>query len=221
MNRIRALEPQLLLIFHAMETNNKIKIALVDDHQMFLDGMISVLSNQKEFEIVFVENNPQVALLKIRTNIPDILISDISMPEMNGLEFIKMVKKDFPHVKILVLSMFDSLQSVQDIDGYLLKETNTEELINIITDIVQNDTKHFGSRQIIENSFDFKKSILTDREKEVIQLIADECTTDQIAEKLNTSKSTIETHRKNIFYKLQVKNIAGLIKKAIYLGVVK
>ncbi|WP_396159151.1 response regulator [Flavobacterium sp.] len=204
-----------------METNNKIKIALVDDHQMFLDGMISVLSNQKEFEIVFVENNPQVALLKIRTNIPDILISDISMPEMNGLEFIKMVKKDFPHVKILVLSMFDSLQSVQDIDGYLLKETNTEELINIITDIVQNDTKHFGSRQIIENSFDFKKSILTDREKEVIQLIANECTTDQIAEKLNTSKSTIETHRKNIFYKLQVKNIAGLIKKAIYLGVVK
>jgi DNA-binding NarL/FixJ family response regulator len=204
-----------------METNNKIKIALVDDHQMFLDGMISVLSNQKEFEIVFVENNPQVALSKIRTNIPDILISDISMPEMNGLEFIKMVKKDFPHVKILVLSMFESLQSVQDIDGYLLKETNKEKLINTIKDIVQNDTKHFGSRQIIENSFDFKKSILTDREKEVIQLIADECTTDQIAEKLNTSKSTIETHRKNIFYKLQVKNIAGLIKKAIYLGVVK
>lgn len=204
-----------------METNNKIKIALVDDHQMFLDGMISVLSNQKEFEIVFVENNPQVALLKIRTNIPDILISDISMPEMNGLEFIKMVKKDFPHVKILVLSMFESLQSVQDIDGYLLKETNKEKLINTITDIVQNDTKYFGSRQIIENTFDFKKSILTDREKEVIQLIADECTTDQIAEKLNTSKSTIETHRKNIFYKLQVKNIAGLIKKAIYLGVVK
>lgn len=204
-----------------MEINNKIKIALVDDHQMFLDGMISVLSNQKEFEIVFVENNPQVALSKIRTNIPDILISDISMPEMNGLEFIKMVKQDFPHVKILVLSMFESLQSVQDIDGYLLKETNTKELINTIKDIVQNDTKHFGSRQIIENTFDFKKSILTDREKEVIQLIADECTTDQIAEKLNTSKSTIETHRKNIFYKLQVKNIAGLIKKAIYLGVVK
>jgi hypothetical protein len=204
-----------------METNNKIKIALVDDHQMFLDGMISVLSNQNEFEIVFVENNPQVALLKIRTNIPDILISDISMPEMNGLEFIKLVKKDFPDIKILVLSMFESLQSVQDIDGYLLKETNKEKLINTIKDIVQNDKKHFGTGQIIENTFDFKKSILTDREKEVIQLIADEYTTDQIAEKLNTSKSTIETHRKNIFYKLQVKNIAGLIKKAIYLGVVK
>ncbi|WP_445454020.1 response regulator [Flavobacterium sp. 25HG05S-40] len=204
-----------------MEINNKIKIALVDDHQMFLDGMISVLSNEKEFEIVFVENNPQVALLKIRTNIPDILISDISMPEMNGLEFIKIVKQDFPDVKILVLSMFESLQSVEDIDGYLLKETSKEELINTIIDIVQNDKKHFGSGQIIKNTFDFKRSILTDREKEVIQLIANEYTTDQIAEKLSTSKSTIETHRKNIFYKLQVKNIAGLIKKAIYLGVVK
>ena len=204
-----------------MEANNKIKIALVDDHQMFLDGMISVLSNEKEFEIVFVENNPRVALLKIRANIPDILISDISMPEMNGLEFIKIVKQDFPDVKILVLSMFESLQSVQDIDGYLLKETSKEELINTIIDIVQNDKKHFGSEQIIKNTFDFKRSILTDREKEVIQLIANEYTTDQIAEKLSTSKSTIETHRKNIFYKLQVKNIAGLIKKAIYLGVVK
>lgn len=204
-----------------MITNNRIKIALVDDHQMFLDGMISVLSNQKEFEIVFVENNPQVALSKIKTNVPDILISDISMPEMNGLEFIKIVKQDFPDIKILVLSMFESLQSFQDIDGYLLKETSKEELIKTIIDIVQNGKKRFGSGQAIKDTFDFKKSILTDREKEIIQLIANEHTTDEIADKLFTSKSTIETHRKNIFYKLQVKNIAGLIKKAIYLGVVK
>ena len=204
-----------------MITNDIIKIALVDDHQMFLDGMISVLSNQKEFSILFVENNPHVALLKIKTNVPDILISDISMPEMNGLEFIKIVKKDFPKIKILVLSMFESLQSVQDIDGYLLKETSKDELIKTIIDIVQNDEKHFGNGQIIKDTFDFKKSILTDREKEIIQLIANEYTTDEIAEKLYTSKNTVETHRKNIFYKLQVKNIAGLIKKAIYLGVVK
>ena len=204
-----------------MITNNKIKIALVDDHQMFLDGMISVLSNQKEFDILFVENNPKIALLKIKTNAPDILISDISMPEMNGLEFIKIVKQDFPKIKILVLSMFERLQSVQDIDGYLLKETSKEELVKTIIDIVQNEKKHFGSEQITKDTFNFKKSILTDREKEIIQLIANEYTTDEIAEKLFTSRSTIESHRKNIFYKLQVKNTAGLIKKAIYLGVVK
>ena len=204
-----------------MEINDKIKIALVDDHQMFLDGMLSVLSNQKEFEIVFVENSPQKALLKIRTHIPHILISDISMPEMNGLEFIKIVKQDFPEMKIVVVSMFESLQSIEDIDGYLLKETSKEELINTIIDIVHNGKKHFGTGQIIKNTFNFKRSILTEREKEIIQLIANECTTDEIAAKLCTTRSTIETHRKNIFYKLQVKNLAGLIKKAIYLGVVK
>ena len=204
-----------------MITNTKIKIALVDDHQMFLDGMISVLSNQKEFEIVFVENNPKKALLKIKTNIPDLLISDVSMPEMSGLEFVKMVKHDFPEVKILILSMFKNLQSNQDIDGYLLKETSKDELIKTIIDIVKNDKKHFGSEQITKDTFNFKKSILTDREKEIIQLIANEHTTEEIAEKLSISTNTIESHRKNIYYKLQVKNTAGLIKKAIYLGVVK
>ena len=204
-----------------MIAKKSIKIALVDDHQMFLDGMISVLSSQKIFDIVFVENNPQKALLKIKINPPDILISDISMPEMNGLEFIKIVKHDFPQIKILVLSMFENLQSVHDIDGYLLKETSKDELIKTIINIVQNNKTHFSTEQSTIDTFDFKKAILTDREKVIIQLIANECTTDEIAEKLFISKQTIETHRKNIFYKLQVKNIAGLIKKAIYLGVVK
>lgn len=204
-----------------MITNTKIKIALVDDHQMFLDGMISVLSNQKEFEIVFVENNPKKALLKIKTNIPDLLISDVSMPEMSGLEFVKMVKHDFPEVKILILSMFKNLQSNQDIDGYLLKETSKDELIKTIIDIVKNDNKHFETEQPTKDTFNFKNTILTDREKEIIQLIANEHTTEEIAEKLSISTNTIESHRKNIYYKLQVKNTAGLIKKAIYLGVVK
>jgi len=204
-----------------MTANKKIKIALVDDHQMFLDGMISVLSSNALFEILFVETNPKQALVKIKTNIPDLLISDISMPEMNGLEFIKSVKNKYPDVKILVLSMFENRQSAHNIDGYLLKETSKEVLIETIIDIVQNDKKHFGNGEIIKNTFNFKKSILTDREKEIIQFIANEYTSEEIAEKLFTSKNTIDTHRKNMFYKLQVKNIAGLIKKAIYLGVVK
>ena len=204
-----------------MMTNTKIKIALVDDHQMFLDGMTSVLSNQKEFEIIFVEKNPKVALLKIKNNKPDLLISDVSMPEMSGLEFVKMVKHDFPEIKILILSMFKNLQSNQDINGYLLKETSKDELIKTIIDIVRNDKKHFETEQIGKDTFHFKNTILTDREKVIIQLIAEEFTTPDIAEKLCTSIRTIESHRKNIFYKLQVKNTAGLIKKAIYLGVVK
>lgn len=187
---------------------------------MFLDGMISVLSAQENFEILFTENNAKLALDKIKNEIPDIIITDISMPQMNGIEFIKIVKKDFPTIKILVLSMFRNIYSIENIDGYLLKETDIERLIQVINDIVLLNKKFIGENSIKNEDVEFKKTILSQREKEIIQLIAQEFTTEEIADKLYISKHTIETHRKNIFYKLQVKNIAGLIKKAIYLGVI-
>ena len=188
---------------------------------MFLDGMASLLSNQENFEILFAETKAKEVLIKIKDTIPDIIITDISMPEMNGLEFIKIVKNQFPEIKILVLSMFKNMQSFKDIDGFLLKETDKEELIKVINGIVLHNEKYFAGVDNNENTIDFNKTIVSNREKEIIQLIAQEYTTDEIAEKLIISKHTIEAHRKNIFYKLQVKNIAGLIKKAIYLGVVK
>jgi DNA-binding NarL/FixJ family response regulator len=197
-----------------------IKIVLVDDHQMFLDGMIAVLSQQEDMEILFVENSAKVALKKIRSQVPDIVITDISMPEMNGLEFVKILKKQHPEIKILVLSMFENIQSSDGIDGYLLKETDKKNLIKAINGIVLKNEKHFVAENK-KNSIDFNKSILSPREKDIIQLIAQEYTTEQIAEKLFISKNTIDTHRKNIFYKLDVKNIAGLVKKAFYLGILR
>lgn len=198
-----------------------ITIGLVDDHQMFLDGMVSVLSNQNGFSILFVENNARSALEKVKLNQPDIIISDISMPDMNGVEFIKIIKENYKSIKILVLSMFENLQTFENMDGYLLKETDQEELLKAIKIIVLEEGKYFKGPRKEMNTFEFKHAILSPREKEIIQLIAEECTTDEIAEKLFISKGTIETHRKNIFFKLQVKNIAGLIKKAVYLGIVK
>jgi DNA-binding NarL/FixJ family response regulator len=197
-----------------------IKIVLVDDHQMFLDGMIAVLSQQEDMEILFVENSAKVALKKIRSQVPDIVITDISMPEMNGLEFVKILKKQHPEIKILVLSMFENIQSSEGIEGYLLKETDKKNLIKAINGIVLRNEKHFVAENK-KNSIDFNKSILSPREKDIIQLIAQEYTTEQIAEKLFISKNTIDTHRKNIFYKLDVKNIAGLVKKAFYLGILR
>jgi DNA-binding NarL/FixJ family response regulator len=198
-----------------------IRVVIVDDHKMFLDGMVSVLSTENNIEILFVENKAKEALLKIREDAPDIVITDISMPEMNGIEFAKILKKEFPEIKILVLSMFENMQSLKDIDGFLLKETDKKQLISAINGIVLRNEKHFVG--VINNSkaLDFKKTILSNREKEIIQLIAHEYTTDQIAEKLIISKHTIEAHRKNIFFKLQVKNIAGLINKAMQLGIIK
>lgn len=188
---------------------------------MFLDGMISILSAHENFKILFVETSAKKALQKIGEKIPDIVITDISMPEMNGIEFVKKIKKQYPEVKILVLSMFENQQTFEGIDGYLLKETNKEVLVEAINGIVNEGKKYFNAIQNSSNSFEFKQSILTQREKEIIQLIAEENTTDEIAKKLFISKTTIETHRKNIFFKLQVTNVAGLVKKAVYLGVVK
>ena len=201
--------------------SQNINIAIVDDHQMFLDGMISVLTAQENFNILFVEKSPLKALLKLNDTLPDIIITDISMPEMNGIEFIKIIKKRYPKIKIIVLSMFDNLQTINGIDGYLLKETDKTVLINAITSIVLDEEQYFTLPNNKEDTFEFKKSILTSREKEIISLISEEYTTDEIALKLLISKATIDSHRKNIYFKLQVKNVAGLIKKAIYLGVIK
>jgi DNA-binding NarL/FixJ family response regulator len=198
-----------------------IKIVIVDDHQLFLDGLVSVLATEENIEILFVENKATEALKKIRNNQPDLIITDISMPEMNGLEFIKILKNDFPKIKILVLSMFKNMQSYKDIDGFLLKETDKSELIAVINGIVLQNQKFFDTTNDALEEFDFKKTILSIREKEIIQLIAQEYTTEEVAEKLFISKHTIEAHRKNIFFKLQVKNTAGLMSKAMHLGIIK
>lgn len=198
-----------------------INIVIVDDHQLFLDGIVSVLLDQENIKILFTENKAVEALKKIKIDEPDLIITDISMPEMNGLEFIKILKKEYPKIKILVLSMFKNMQSYKDIDGFLLKETDKDELIEAINRIVLQNEKVFVKSNDAIEEFDFKKSILSSREKEIIQLISEEFTTEEIAEKLMISKHTIEAHRKNIFFKLGVKNIAGLISKSIHLGFIK
>lgn len=198
-----------------------IKIALVDDHQMFLDGMVAILAQENNIEVSFIEKTAKGALEKLNTTIPDLIISDISMPEMNGFEFIKIVKKKFPEIKVLIVSMYKSHQSFENVEGFLLKDSDSSEFILAINTIVIHGKKYFGTEKKTEDDFIFNKSILSEREKEIIRLISDELTTDEIAEKLFLSKRTVETHRKNIFFKLQVKNIAGMIRKAIHLGIIQ
>ncbi|GER58465.1 response regulator transcription factor [Patiriisocius marinus] len=198
---------------------NKITLLIVDDHKMFLDGLIAILSKEEDIEIIGTANNGVSALNLLSKHIPDLIITDISMPEMNGIEFIKKAKEIYPQVKILAVSMFDRIQSFNNIDGYLLKETGYDELLIAIKNIVLKNEKYFKKvNPENETDFEFNKTILTKREKEIVVLIANELTTDEIATKLFLSKHTVETHKKNIFLKLKVNNAAGLIKKAIYLG---
>jgi len=196
-----------------------INIILVDDHALFLDALQKVLSSHESFNIVSTYHHAAEALNGIKKQDVDLVISDISMPDMNGVELVKQIKKEKPATKILMVSMFPSINEIQHIDGYVLKETSYKELVHAIHTIIEGK-KYFynGYESSDKTSIEFKKSFVTNREKQIIQLIAQEFTVDQIADQLFLSRHTVETHKKNIFLKLQVNNMAGLIKKALYLG---
>lgn len=199
---------------------NTIKIAVIDDHLIFLKGLVMLLEQDENLEVLYALNNHADLLNNIKTQTPDLLITDISMPEINGVELCKIIRKQYPEIKILVMSSYSNTISSTDIDGYLLKDTDPETLIESIKKIVSKNEKVFYKDfQKVEN-FDFNKNIVSKREKEIINYISKGKTTEEIAEKLCISKRTVETHRKNIFNKLKVNNTAGLIKTSITLGLI-
>jgi two-component system, NarL family, nitrate/nitrite response regulator NarL len=206
---------------------NQIKIFILDDHQMLIDGLKALLINEKQFEITGTSTNSKNALEMIRKNIPHIVLSDINMPEMDGIEFTREIKKMNPTIKILALSMFGERSTISEIldagaSGYILKNTGKEELINALLKIssggmfFSDEISAEMMKAVSERSQKKEEKIhLTDREKEIIKLIAQEYSNAQIGEKLFISERTVETHRKNIFRKANTKTIVGLMKFAI------
>ncbi len=195
-----------------------IKVILVDDHQLFLNGLKASLEKFDFIHVVKTFNNAKKAISFLPTEEIDLIITDISMPEINGIEFIKKIKQKHT-AKILVISMFKPIHYENNFyDGYLLKDTDINIVIKAIKSIVYNNIPFFYDTFSPSKELTFSKTIVTKREKEIIQLITQEFTVDEIAEQLFLSRYTVETHKKNIFFKLQVKTNAGLVKKAIQLG---
>lgn len=195
-----------------------IKIAIIDDHLIFLKGLSMLLEQEEHFKVIYICNTYSELMKNLQSDVPDILISDISMPEINGIELSKRIKNHHPEIKILMMSSYSDMVSADEVDGYLLKDTDSETLIESIKKIVRNGAKVFYKDFQPVREYDFSKNIVSKREREIISCIGKGFTTDEIAEKLFISKHTVETHRKNIFNKLQVNNIAALVKKSIILG---
>jgi len=202
-------------------------ILIVDDHQMFIDGLRSLLRKQNTFVVVAEALNGKEALVIIENNKIDIILCDISMPEMDGIELTKIVKEKFPEIKIIILSMHNDASVISKImmaeaEGYILKNTGKKELFDALTKVANNGTYYSdGVLSVMKQTIKVEKKaveeikLLSEREIEILKLIVEELSSEQIAERLFVSKRTIDTHRINILTKTNCKTIVGLIKYAI------
>ncbi|REG96244.1 response regulator [Flavobacterium aquicola] len=208
----------------------KIKIIIADDHTMFLQGIVSLLENEENISILGKAENGNEVFKVIEKRIPDIILLDISMPEMDGIEVSKIVKQKYPDIKILIVSTHSNTQMIAKlirigIDGYLLKNAEKKELLYAIQTI-HNGEVYFCKEAAEKNDGNNSKmkseilqiTELSSREKEILVLIAQEFTGNEIAEKTNITLNTVNTHRRNLLSKLNVKNTAGLVKYAIEYG---
>jgi len=218
-----------------------IKVALVDDHQLMIDGIRLLLKDYTDIDITVTAGNGKEFIETLKNQEVDIVILDINMPEMDGVETIKVLKKEFPAVNTLILSTLDDTRLVRKMlelgaMGYVLKNTSSDELKRAI-DTVHNGDYYFTTaiqHKLLalprkEKEKKGKKSAygreghhasLTKREKEILQFIAEEYTGPEISAHLNISLNTVETHRKNLVSKLGVKSSIGLVKYAIKHGLV-
>ena len=203
----------------------KISLAIVDDHQIVIDGLKSLLQGHPNFTVKIECNHPEKMKDILEKDTVDILLTDIMMPVMNGAELAKMVKTNFPEIKILALSMsgqgdlVNKMIDDSDIAGYVLKNLGKQELITALEKIANGGV--YFSEEVLEEMMkasERKKTSdevhLTRREIEIIRLIEKEKTNKQIAESLFISERTVETHRKNIFRKTKTSGLIGLIKYA-------
>ncbi|MBB4117958.1 DNA-binding NarL/FixJ family response regulator [Mesonia hippocampi] len=209
-------------------------LILVDDHKMFLDGLWNIFKNEANCTVLQTAHNGAQVIKYMETNpnqAIDIVISDISMPTTDGITLNKYIKKERPEIKTLMVSMHTDAGMIDtliknNVDGYLSKNATQTELLEAVKTILKGE-KYFSQsvQQAYMKGVLEKKTettiTLTKREKEVLRLIAEEYTTQEIADELFLSKHTIESYRKNLIAKLNVKNLAGLTKYAIKLGLVE
>lgn len=210
-----------------------VTIAIADDHPLVLNGLQNVLRDSKEMKVIDVYSNGAELLEGLTGKAPDILLLDIQMPGKQGDELAKIISRKYPDIKIIALTNLENVYFIKSmfqagVMGYVLKTAREDVLLEAIR------TVYAGSQfleatlreQVMQHTLssghkNSENPLLTQREREVLQLIAANHTSREIAEMLFLSKRTIDHHRNSILLKLDVKNTAGLIKKAITLGLIE
>lgn len=214
---------------------NVVKLALADDHQLVLDGLKALIADVPEFDLVAEGANGKDLCLIVDNFDVDLVLVDIDMPVMNGMQATEVIKKKHPHVKVIVLTMHNEKAIIQKVleagaDGYLLKNTSQKELVAAIKE-VNSGKKYFStevtlslagadstSRVQLQNVA--VDTSLTEREIEILKMIAKGLSNKEIGDELFISHRTVDTHRTNLMRKLDVKNIAGIVRYAIKAGLI-
>jgi DNA-binding NarL/FixJ family response regulator len=208
-----------------------IKVLVADDHKMFVDGIVSILRNEEDIQVVGKCFDGSAVFAEIEDKSPDVLLLDISLPGMSGIDVCKRLTATHPNIRVLAVSMHNDASFISEIlkngaMGYILKNTGKAELVLAIKNV--SEGKSYFSKEVAETIMrglvqdsDSKKKasdpqfMLSEREKEILALIAEEFTTQEIAQKLHLSFKTVEGHRRNLFSKLNVRNAAGLVRVAL------
>ena len=211
---------------------NRIKVLIADDHKIFRDGIISILEREKDIEVTDEASNGQEVMDKISKKTVDVLVLDIDMGKPDGIEITETIKREYPDVKILILSMMGLREYIihaleAGATGFLLKNAGKDEVLTAIRSVAKGDS--YFSRDVssiliehISKPRPLRHKIadipLSAREIEVLKLIAQEYSNPEIAKELYISIRTVDTHRRNLLEKLGAKNTAGLVKYAIQKG---
>jgi DNA-binding NarL/FixJ family response regulator len=201
---------------------NPIKIFIVDDHQMIIEGLKSLLQNSENIELVGSATSAERCLQFLKMSTCDIILMDINLPDTNGIDLCEIITKKYPTVKVIALSTFTQGTYVRKMiengaNGYLLKNADKHEILKAIATVISDKNYLTHEAEIAlryENEQQSKLPKLTKRETEVLTLISNGLTNHQISEKLFISIDTVDSHRKNLHSKLNVNNTAMLIKFA-------
>jgi DNA-binding NarL/FixJ family response regulator len=208
-----------------------IHIALADDETLFLETLSFMLDRNPEFEVLFTAADGQELIDQLRDCVflPDVILTDLKMPVLNGIEATKQIRLDFPNIKIIALSSYDSDVFISNMLGvgaasYLVKDAKAEEVYTTIKQVHEkgfyyNDKllailhQNSQDQNFIKSALD--KNLITDREIEILELICKQHTTKEIAEKLTLSSRTVDRHRDRLLAKTNSRNVAGLVAFAI------
>lgn len=197
------------------------KVFIVDDHYMVIEGIRSLLQNEKTIEWLGHASNAASCLAFLEKQQPDVILMDINLPDKSGIELCREVIARHPSVFVVGLSTFNQQSFIQKMmdngaSGYVLKNATQEEIMEAIQTVMKGKTYlSEEASQVLRKNADAGIPVLTRREKEVLELIAEGLTNNEIAQKLFISVATVDTHRKNLLSKFEAKNIASLIKAAM------